>query len=100
MLNKVEELALLYPSLISFPIIKRRPAKKGEEDTLEEEADPWLYAIQLGVEEEEEEEKKKLSLMAQEIEEESDVEVEEEIDDEVEKRLMARLKISEARRVC
>ena len=57
------------------------------DDTLKEEADRQLFAIQLGEEEEEEEEKKKLSLMAQEIEKESDVEVEEEIDDEVEKEI-------------
>ena len=41
------------PFINPIPNNQKRPAKKDEEDTLEEEADPWLYVIQLGEEEEE-----------------------------------------------
>ena len=69
-------ISLVVPITNPIPNNQWRLTMNNDDDTLEEEADRWLFAIQLG---EEEEEEKEVILMFQENKEELNIEIEEEI---------------------
>ena len=67
-----------------IPNNQKRPALNDDEDTLEEEADQWLFAIQL---EEEEEEEKEIILVFQENKEKINIKIEEQISIEIKEKI-------------
>ena len=77
-------ISLVVPITNPIPNNQWRLTMNNDDDTLEEEADRWLFAIQLG---EEEEEEKEVTLVFQENKEKINIEIEEEIGIEIEEKI-------------